>query len=106
MDGVDTPTKSGSLITVHNPVGYPPKVSAKTAAPRLDSLDGKIVYLVDCRFDDSIKLLKQIEGWFADLMPSVETRIISLNNTYQKDDPETWKEIQAKGDGAIFGVGH
>ena len=30
-------------ITVLNPVGYPPKVSRKSAAPRLESLDGKTV---------------------------------------------------------------
>ena len=46
-------------IICHNPVGYPPKVARKSLAPRLDTLDGKTVYLVDCRFDDSIELLKQ-----------------------------------------------
>ena len=40
-------------ITVLNPVGYPPKVTQKQLAPRLESLDGKTIYLVDCRFDDS-----------------------------------------------------
>ena len=38
-------------VTVLNPAGYPPKVTGKQLAPRLDSLDGKTVYLVDCRFD-------------------------------------------------------
>jgi hypothetical protein len=61
-------------ITVLNPVGYPPKVNKKTLAPRPESLDGKTIYLVDCRFDDSIDLLKQIEAWFADHMPSVRPR--------------------------------
>ena len=49
-----------------NPVGYPPKVAKKSLAPRLESLDGKTIYLVDCRFDDSIELLKQVPGWFAE----------------------------------------
>ena len=39
-------------ITVLNPVGYPPKVNKKALAPRPESLDGKTIYLVDCRFDD------------------------------------------------------
>jgi hypothetical protein len=93
-------------ITVHNPVGYPPKVTRKSAAPRLDSLDGKTIYLVDCRFDDSIELLKQVQAWFAEHMPGVKTKIISLSATYQHDDPKTWEEIKAKGDAAIVGVGH
>jgi len=93
-------------ITVLNPVGYPPKVTKKAAAPRLDSLDGKTIYLVDCRFDDSVELLKQVQAWFAEHMPAVKTPIISLSATYQHDDPKTWEEIKAKGDAAIVGVGH
>jgi hypothetical protein len=97
---------SSEKITVLSPVGYPPKVKAKTLAPRLESLDGKTIYLVDCRFDDSIELLKQVQAWFARHMPSVVTRIISLSATYQKDDPNTWAEIKANGHAAIIGVGH
>jgi hypothetical protein len=39
-------------------------------------------------------------------MPSVDTRIISLSATYQKDDPKTWQEIKTNGHAAIVGVGH
>src|SRR5712691_12551605 len=83
-------------ITVLGPVGFPPKVGKKTAAPRPESLNGKMVYLVDCRFDDSIELLKQVQGWFAEHMPAVKTKIVSLSATYQHDDPKTWEEIKAK----------
>jgi hypothetical protein len=93
-------------ITVFNPVGYPPKVNKKTPAPRPESLDGKTIFLVDCRFDDSVELLKQVQNWFAEFMPAVKTQIISLSATYQHDDPKTWEEIKAKGDAAIVGVGH
>jgi hypothetical protein len=93
-------------ITVLNPVGYPPKVNKKTPAPRPESLDGKTIFLVDCRFDDSVELLKQVQNWFAEYMPAVKTQIISLSATYQHDDPKTWEEIKAKGDAAIVGVGH
>ena len=93
-------------ITVLNPVGYPPKINKKAAAPRPESLDGKTIYLVDCRFDDSIELLKQVQNWFGEHMPTVKTKMISLSNTYQHDDPKTWEEIKANGDAAIVGVGH
>ena len=62
-----------ATLTVLNPTGYPPKVTAKPMAPRLDTLEGKTVYLVDCRFDDSDIFLKQLQGWFADHMPGVRT---------------------------------
>jgi hypothetical protein len=93
-------------LTVFNPVGYPPAVSKKTTAPRLESLDGKTIYLVDCRFDDSIELLKQVQAWFGEHMPSVTTKLVSLNAYYGHDDPQTWEKIKADGDAAIVGVGH
>ena len=42
-----------TTLSVLSPVGFPPKVTRRLPAPRLDGLDGKTVYLVDCRFDDS-----------------------------------------------------
>jgi len=103
---VKIPESSSEKINVLSPVGFPPKINKKPAAPRPESLDGKTVYLVDCRFDDSIELLKQVQSWFAEHMPAVKTRIISLSKTYQHDDPKTWEEIKANGDAAIVGVGH
>jgi hypothetical protein len=93
-------------LTVMNPMGYPPKVSPKPMAPRLDTLDGKTIFLVDCRFDDSDLLLKQVQDWFGEHMPGVKTEMVQLSNTYAKDDPELWARIKANGDAAIVGVGH
>ena len=96
----------GDMISVHNPVGYPPKVAGKALAPRLDSLDGKTVYLVDCRFDDSDVFLKQMQAWFAEAMPSVKTVFKQISSVYLVDDPTTWEEIKARSHAAIIGVGH
>jgi hypothetical protein len=93
-------------ITVLNPMGYPPKVTHKPMAPRLETLDGKTVYLVDCRFDDAEVFLTQVQAWFAEHMPSVRTILKPISNVYTKDDPVTWSEIKAHGDAAIIGVGH
>jgi hypothetical protein len=93
-------------ISVHNPVGYPPAIREKQLAPRLPTLDGKTIYLIDSRFDDSVELLKQVAAWFAEKMPAVTTKIVSLKGTYGRDDPELWEEIKANGDAAIIGVGH
>ena len=93
-------------LTVLNPEGYPPKVTHKEMAPRLDTLDGKTVYIVDCRFDDSDIFLKQVQAWFADHMPSVKTVFKPINSVYTQDDPATWEEVKANGDAAIIGAGH
>jgi hypothetical protein len=93
-------------ITTLNPVGFPPKVTRKALAPRLDTLDGKTVYLVDCRFDDSDVFLRQMQAWFAEHMPAVRTVFKPISSVYLNDDPATWEEIKARAHAAILGVGH
>ena len=66
-------TNGTEKISVLNPVGFPPKITPKPMAPRLESLDGKTIYLVDPRFDDSGLFLRQVQDWFAERMPSVKT---------------------------------
>jgi hypothetical protein len=94
------------MTTVLTPIGFPAKVQGKAMAPRLESLDGKTIFLVDCRFDDSGLLLEQIQNWFAEHMPAVTTRIVQKNRVYAQDDPDTWALIKNEGDAAIVGVGH
>ena len=93
-------------MTVLNPLGFPPQVVGKTLAPRLETLSGKTVYLVDCRFDDSDVFLNQMQAWFAEHMPAVKTIVKPISSVYLKDDPTTWEEIRARGHAAILGVGH
>ena len=93
-------------VTVLNPMGFPPKVTAKPLAPRLGTLEGKTVYLVDCRFDDSDVFLRQVQAWLAEHMPGVHTVFKPISSVYLHDDPTTWEEIQARGHAAIVGVGH
>jgi hypothetical protein len=97
---------SDQKITVLNPTGYPPKVAGKPLAPRLESLDGKTVYLVDCRFDDSDIFLKQLQAWFREHTPNIRTVYKPISSVYTQDDPATWQEIKDNGDAAIVGVGH
>jgi len=101
-----TTVKTAPLLTVHNPVGYPPKISRKQPAPRFSSLDGRTVYLIDSKFDDSVELLKQVRAWFAEKMPGVKTELRQMASYYGKDDPALWNEIREQGAAAIIGVGH
>jgi hypothetical protein len=101
-DGINGAEK----MSVLNPVGFPPKITPKPMAPRLESLDGKTIYLVDPRFDDSGLFLRQVQEWFTDHMPSVNTKLVEMSSVYTKDDPKTWEMIKTNGDGAIIGAGH
>jgi hypothetical protein len=91
-------------VTVHDPRGYPPKVTGKRLAPRPESLDGKRVYLVDCLFDNSEAFMEQMRDWFATHLPAVETRMIKPRQSWV-DDAEMRSKIAAEGNAAILGVG-
>ena len=95
-----------ATTTVLTPVGFPPTVRRQVPAPRLDGLDGKTVYLVDCRFDDSDIFLGQMQAWFAERLPRVRAIVKRISSVYLNDDPTTWEEIKARGSAAILGVGH
>ncbi len=92
------------LLKVHDPRGYPPKVTGKRLASRHASLDGKLVYLVDCLFDNSAAFMEQLRQWFAQHLPAVVTRIITPRESWE-DDPDMRARIVAEGDAAILGVG-
>ena len=91
-------------LTVHDPRGIPPKVTGERLAPRLESLDGKVIYLVDCLFDNSDIFMGELLDWFGNNLPSVRARIVKPRESWV-DDPDMRKRIENDGDGAILGVG-
>lgn len=91
-------------ITVHDPRGFPPKVVGKRLANRLQSLDGKVIFLIDCLFDNSDVFMEQLRQWFAEHLPAVITRIIKPRASWV-DDPDMRATIAREGQGAIIGVG-
>ena len=74
-----------SDVVVYNPMGYPPKIEPKGLAPR--PVDGKTVYLVDCRFDDSEILTQQMQEWFRDNMPSAHRAATQVGGVYRARSP-------------------
>jgi hypothetical protein len=93
-------------VVVLNPTGYPPRIAPLRLAPRRGSLAGQRVYLVDCRFDDGDILMQQMQNWFAEQMPEVETVLRRKSGVYTERDPELYAEIRARGGAAVVAVGH
>jgi hypothetical protein len=91
-------------LTVHDPRGYPPQVTGKRLAARVSGLDGKVVYLVDCLFDNSAVFMEQLRQWLELHLPRIETRIIRPRESWV-DDPDMRAAIEREGDAAILGVG-
>jgi hypothetical protein len=84
----------------------PGGAAESSLAKRLDSLDGKTVYLVDTGFGGSYKFMRELESWFASNMPSVKTvRKRKPGGPFADDNDALWEEIKKRGDAAVLGVG-
>jgi hypothetical protein len=89
-----------------NPKGMPPAVQLVPMAPRLDTLDGKTVFLVSDGFAGADRFLAQIAVWFQKNMPSVKTVYRLKAGSYFDDDPKLMAEIKASGNAMIMAYGH
>lgn len=116
LTSVSIPVQAGSKagssqarqITVLNPAVETKLADRVPLAPRLDTLEGKTIYLVDDNWGgmgENGMVQDEIQAWFARNMPGVNiVRKIKKGN-FVTDDPALWKEIaDNKGDGVIIGV--
>ncbi len=74
-------------------------------APRLDTLESNVVYLVETGFHGARDFMDQVAGWFARNIPAAKIESRSTQGGIFSDDPALWAEIAEKGDAAIIGVG-
>ena len=94
-------------ITVMNPAITSTMVDRVPLTERLDSLDGKTLYMVDIGWggpDAAYSVFEEMQAWFSENMPSVKTVLKRKQGPYSADDPELWKEIKEKGDAALIGI--
>lgn len=104
----------GTLSAVLNPEAQLVPVSEGSGAagaeswpmaPRLDTLHGKTIYMVNQGFGGSDLFMEQLQAWFTDNMPAVKTVLKRKTGFIFRDDTsDLWKEIKEKGDAVIFGV--
>lgn len=94
-----------SKITVLNPRGNPPPIRLVPMAPRLDTLNGKTIYVINIGFGETF--LPEVQKVLSEKYP--QTKWIFKRKggrDYFDDDPKLWAEIKEKGHGVIMGVGH
>ena len=94
-------------ITVLNPLGTPPPIKLKNMAPRLSTLEGKTIYLVDDGFIGGDNLLYEMQDWFKANYPKT-TMIYKRKGGggFDAEDPALWAEMKEKADGIIIALGH
>ena len=95
------------LITVLNPAIESQMVDRMPLSPRLDTLDGKTIYLVDINWggpEAAYSVFEEVQSWFAQNKPSVKIVIKRKAGSYTTDDPALWKEIAKNANAAIIGI--
>ena len=98
---------SDEKIRVLNPTPPNRMVDRIPLTPRLDTLEGKTLFLVDIGWggeNAAPSIYKEMKAWFAQNMPSVKVEIRTVKGSYMAEQPELLKEIAEKGDAAIFGI--
>jgi hypothetical protein len=90
-----------------------PAISTKLAervplGPRLETLEGKTLYLVDMQWggpNAAYSVFEEMQSWFSRNMPSVKIVIKRMGSGPFGDDPALRKEIvDKKVDGVITGI--
>ena len=87
------------LITVMNPAVSTQIAERVPLGPRLDTLEGKTIYLVDMQWggpEAGYSVFEEMQGWFAKNMPSVKVVIKRMSSGPFGDDPALRKEIVEK----------
>ncbi len=100
------PKGEKAVLTVMNPMGQPPQTPLIPRAPRVDTLNGKTVYIVDARYPLTHQLFEELQKLLSERFPATSWVVKEKSGTYMDDDPKLWEEIKANGHAMILGVGH
>jgi hypothetical protein len=95
------------LVTVFNPAIASQMVDRMPLSPRLTTLEGKTIYLVDINWggpDAAYSVFEEIQSWFAQNIPSAKIVIKRKAGMYSTDDPALWKEIAQNANAALIGI--
>jgi len=98
--------RNGEKIAVLNPRGTPPPVTLVPMAPRLESLTGKTICIVDVNFPDTESFYEAAQSLLAERYPLTNWVVRGKSGSFFDEDPWFWAEIKEQADGVIVGPGH
>jgi hypothetical protein len=93
-------------ITVLNPRGIQPAIRLIPMAPRLDTLDGKTIYVVDTKYPLTKQFVQEVYNVLKEKYPKTNWVFKDKIGSYFDDDPKLWAEIKEKGHGMVMAIGH
>ncbi len=99
--------KAIEKITVLTPMGTPPLIKLKPMAPRLTSLEGRTIYLVNQGYLGTDNLLNEMIVWLQREYPKTTFVYKELGRAARgQTEPPLFAEIKEKADAVIMATGH
>jgi hypothetical protein len=105
--GMPAQNRGTGKITVLNPAIANKMAKRAPLSPRLNTLEGKTLYLVDINWggpEAAYSVYEEMQSWFAKEIPTLKIVIKRKRGPYSQDDPELWKEIAKNGNAAMVGI--
>jgi hypothetical protein len=105
--GYTSAQDSERLIAVLNPAVANKMADRLPLSPRLDTLEGKTLYLVDIGWGGpqaGASIYEEMKAWFAKNIPTLKIQVRRIRGGYETDDRELWKEIGQNANAAILGI--
>jgi hypothetical protein len=93
-------------ITVLNPLGTPPPIKLKPMAPRLDTMEGKTIYIVNDGYPGSGIMLKELTAVCKEKFPNTTFVYKDKPGGMGRTDEALWKEIDERADAMVIALGH
>ena len=100
-----------NTLTVLNPEGFPPKVTARGMAPGIEDLDGKTIALIGTGMENSDNFMVQLQESLAEHAPRVNTKLIPWPDIFNMhliksdDAAQRFRNAQEEADAAVLGIG-
>ena len=92
------------VYSVLDPRGIRPRIERIPLSPRLSSLEGKRIYLINSWGSGTgfESILLKISDVLRERYPGITVTIKGRNTGYSQDDPELWEEMKAGADAFIY----
>jgi hypothetical protein len=94
------------VLTVYNPLGTPPPITLLPMAPRLDTIEGKTIYIVNDGYPGSGILLGELTAVMKEKYPGTTFVYKDKPGGMGREDADLWKEMEEKADAMIIALGH